>query len=199
MSLLPINAFSLPAIEIQILTSWEDDQNEIKVAIVNRAGLDDDKITTIKKIILSEEYYAKNGKMYFEGWSGALQTLDGVNTKAFKIVVSEKSIEGDIIIELLKEKNPKYNGFTTPTYDSNHMTSAQIQIFDAPNIPPMSFENIIRHEFGHALGLGHTNDHNSIMYETIGTEQKFITLVDMCGLRAVDEGITFKSVPCTFI
>jgi predicted Zn-dependent protease len=199
MLIIPHNAFSLGVDDVQVTTSWSKQQNTIKVAIINEAGLNEEKISIIKKAIESEVHYNKDGHIYFEGWAGALDTAYPTHPKKFEISESEKKITGDITIELLKNPDPNYSGFTRPNYDGNKITSASIQIFNSNNISLTQLENLVRHEFGHALGLGHASDQNSIMYEFITPDEKLITDCDMTGLKGLTEGFTFTSIDCNHV
>lgn len=189
------NAFAQSHSQIEILAPWT--QKSIKVSIINKANLSDDKISIIKKVIQSDSFYVENGKTYFEGWAGALQAID--SEKKFEVIVSEKIRSSDITIELLRETDPRYNGYTIPHYAGNRMISASIQIFNSENISEPQLENLVRHEFGHALGFGHASERNFIMYESMGTDPKFITDCELAGLNALSEGLTFKKVDCSLV
>jgi len=107
--------------------------------------------------------------------------------------------DGDIVLELLKQKNPTHNGWTTSHYDKNHITSANIQIFDANSIPPSEFENLIRHELGHAFGLAHATSESDLMYESIGSDQKFISYCSLEGLKFLNNGYRSTEINCSYI
>ena len=188
------NAFAQSVETIKILVPWSENQNTVKVTIINKAGLSDDKISVIKNAIESDVSFVENDQIYFAGWTGALHTLDSAKAKRFDVTVSEKARGADIIIELLKEKDPRYNGYTIPYYVGNHIISASIQIFESQTISSVQLENLMRHEFGHALGLGHTTEPGCIMYETISSNLKFIGSCELAGLKALEDGLYFRSV-----
>ena len=189
------NAYAQSNGQIDILAPWT--QESIKVSIINKANLPESSISIIKKVIQSNSFYVENDKRYFEGWAGALQDLD--LGKEFKITVSEKTRGADITIELLQEADPRYNGYTIPRHAGNRMISASIQIFDSENISAAQLENLVRHEFGHALGFGHASERNFIMYTSMGVDPKFITECELTGLKALSEGQTFKKVQCSSV
>ena len=187
------NAFAQSHGQIEILAPWT--QKSVKVSIINKANLPENGISIIKKVIQSDSFYVENGQTYFEGWAGALQSLD--SEKKFEVTVSEKTRGSDITIELLQETDPRYNGYTVPHYAGNRMISASIQIFDSENISYAQLENLVRHEFGHALGFGHASERSFIMYESMSAEPKFIAECELDGLKALSEGHTFRNVGCS--
>ena len=184
---------------IEIQQPWtEKKDNTIRIAIINDADLSEEKILIIRNVIESEEYYVKNGQIFFEGWTGALQFVDSTNTK-FEITVYEKKNNGDIVLELLEQKNPTHNGWTTSYYVDNQITSASIQIFDANSLSVAELENLVRHEIGHALGLAHATSENDLMYELIGSDQKFISNCSLEGLKFLNNGYGFTEVNCPYV
>ena len=195
---LPVSAFAESSDSIEILTPWsERSDNTLRILIINTADLSEEKISIIKKVINSDVSHTENGHIYFEGWTGALRSLNS-NIKKFEITVSEEKIAGsDIVLELSKEMNGRYNGWTTPQYVGNHLTGAYIQIFDSENISSSQLENLSRHELGHALGLGHATEKNALMYPSMGSEPKFISYCEISGLEALSGGMTFRDVDCS--
>lgn len=189
------NAYAQSSGQIDILAPWT--QKSIKVSIINKANLPEESISIIKKVIESDSFYVENDNKHFEGWFGALQAA-GLE-KEFEVTVSEKKKGGDITIELLRETDPRYNGYTVPQHAGNRMITASIQIFGSENISAAQLENLVRHEFGHAFGFGHASERNFIMYPTMGEDPKFITECELTGLKALSEGQTFKKVECSFV
>ena len=197
-STLPI-VFAQNSENIEIQVPWQEKNDKtIRITIVNNAGLSEEKISGIKKVIESEEYYVEDGQVFFEGWAGALQFINYANTK-FDITVSDKMIRGDIVLELSKQKNPSHNGWTTSNYVRNHIVMANIEIYDANNIPTIPLENLVRHELGHALGLAHASSQGDLMHEKIGTEKKFISDCNLEGLKFLNNGYSFTNVDCSYI
>lgn len=191
----PTNAFAQNH-EIDIVVPWSENHDTIRVVIVNKANLNEEKILIIKKVIESDMSHSNAGQIYYEGWYGAIRSFDS-KIKQFEIKVSQETHQGDIIIELLTETHPLYNGYTTQHYAGPRIIYAQIQIYDSENITNAQLENLVRHEFGHALGLGHSSDQSMVMYATIGKTPKFITSCDLAGLEALEDGKMHTSIDCT--
>jgi len=190
----PTNAFA-GSHEIDIVVPWSSNQDTVQVVIVNKANLNEEKISIIKKVIESKVSYSNASQIYYEGWYGAIRSFDS-KIKQFEIKVSQKTRQGDIIIELLTETHPLYNGYSIQHYAGPRIIHAQIQIHDSENITNIQLENLVRHEFGHALGMGHSNDQSTIMYTTMGEDPKFITSCDLVGLKALEDGKMRTSIDC---
>ena len=192
------NAFATSE-DILITAPWNSNYNTIKVAIINEAGLTESKISVVKLAIDSEISYSRGGHTYFEGWTAALQSIDLTrNAEKFKISEydNENNVTADITIKLLTTQDPNYSGFTKPTIVENKMKQASIRIYNSNNITTIQLENLVRHEFGHALGLGHSTDESSIMYDLIESEPKLITACDLDGLKGLSEGHVFTFEKC---
>jgi matrixin len=211
------NAFATPE-KIKITAPWNSGYGSIKVTIINDAGLAEDKISVVKSAINSETNYSFAGHTYFVGWAGALRLIDHTRNTEFKILESDnkENANADITIRLLNSADQTYSGFessgfaygglkysglaysgvTKPILVENKIKQASIRIFNSNDITPMQLENLVRHEFGHALGLGHSTDQNSIMYGLIESEPKLITDCDLSGLQGLTAGRVFTEVEC---
>ncbi len=87
-------------------------------------------------------------------------------------ITDSKTGQGNIIIQLEKTSNADgYSGFTKSIVDeSQHqILKSQITIYDVNKISNEELETIIRHEFGHALGLAHSTAPEDLMFLTIQT------------------------------
>lgn len=108
----------------------------------------------------------------------AFSLPEQANSKAKEMVVVPISIlhveskldsQEAIIIHLMEKiDNAGYDGHTNLYYDKNwNIQKVFIKIFNADELNENQLEVIIRHELGHVLGLGHTNEKNDLMQPII--------------------------------
>ncbi|MEM3905971.1 MAG: matrixin family metalloprotease [Nitrososphaerota archaeon] len=84
----------------------------------------------------------------------------------FTIVSSRK--EADIIITVERGAAAGVLGMTL-VYDNNgdgYIDKVKIMVKAGRGLDLADFRNVVRHEIGHALGLGHADDPNDLMYPT---------------------------------
>ncbi|MEX0764973.1 MAG: matrixin family metalloprotease, partial [Nitrosopumilaceae archaeon] len=90
-----------------------------------------------------------------------------------------------IIITLTPSKDANGNsGFTRSVVEHHRLVGANITIYDIDSLTVKEITTITRHEFGHALGLGHSTDPEDLMYEEIITLNPFIS---DCHINAITE------------
>lgn len=170
--------------------SLVDDQ-PLYVNIINADEFPQEKIENIKDAILSKEQIVvetpKVLSTYYKGWMGALtkanekQTLH--NLPVNLELISSSDEVGDIIIHLLTLKDGDGNtGFTKSTVEGDNILRSHITIYDVDSLSDEDLSMIIRHEFGHALGLAHSTDPQDLMHPTLNTNNPFIS---ECNLDAI--------------
>jgi len=175
---------------IDITLPWDiKSEKPIQVIINAKTSISADKISAVKNVILSENFFTNGDKTYYEGWKGALDKASERSTKlhmptAFNIIESDEA-ENKIIITLTQSKDQSGNsGYTRTTIEHHRMVSANITIYDVGNLTVEEITTITRHEFGHALGLGHSTDVEDLMHEEISTPYPFIS---DCHIHAISE------------
>lgn len=191
---------------------WKiDAESTLVVNIVNSGIVDEHKIKLIKDAILSTNKISIDDSIthkglgtsstYFVGWRGALEESSMTKTKyaiptKFKIIESEPEI-GNIIIKLstLKDQDG-YSGFTKSTVDGNEILKSQIVIYDADSLSDEGLAAIIRHEFGHAIGLGHSTAPEDLMAPTINMQIPFISECDTDAISQLYDGATMDKTMC---
>ncbi len=68
--------------------------------------------------------------------------------------------------------------------DNNKIAKAVITIYDINSLSNKDLSSIIRHEFGHAIGLGHSISSDDLMHDIIGNQYAYIS---KCDIDAIDE------------
>jgi hypothetical protein len=121
---------------------------------------------------------AKIVKLAIQNWE---KVLDGAIK--FKYVKDES--DADIEVEFKKGKGKKV-GKAVTYFDANGFINfVEISIskksYDV-TLDEQTLEHVAKHEFGHALGLGHTNFKNTLMSPNV---DEIITKVSACELESV--------------
>ncbi len=187
---------------VDIYASWKIPRDtSLQVNIMSNPILSDSQLDAVKSAITStESVEIDNAKLhkgpegttstYYFGWIGAMKGITK-DTKFFiptnLVLVDSAKEVGDITIKFKKETSlDGKHGYTKLTADDNNnqILKAEITIFDINNRTPEELETIIRHEFGHALGLAHSSAPEDLMHETISTEVPYIS---PCDIRALTE------------
>ncbi|MGI0065967.1 MAG: matrixin family metalloprotease [Nitrosotalea sp.] len=192
---------------------WHLVSNQIfNVNIVNADKVSKDKIDAIKDAILSEESVKIDNSLlnrgpvgtvstYYKGWQGAIQNMQTGNTM-FHIptkfnVIEAPTEEGDVTIILSNLDDPDgFSGYTRTITDGQETLKSSITIYDVDNISPERLGTIVRHEFGHALGLGHATNEKDLMHYVIETNFPFISDCDMSTMKDLYNGKYLSDVSC---
>jgi len=186
--------------------SWRIPQGQpLVVNIVNAEEYSEEKIKVIKDAILSKETLQvdnailgneSDSTLFYLGWAGALESIANKETKHYipsEIQVIESANgEGHITIRLTDEVNGDgYSGFTKSIADEtqNQILKSEITIFDASSIDEEDLSKLLRHEFGHAVGLAHSTAIEDLMYPTIEMEYPYISQCDLSAIESLyDDG-----------
>jgi len=176
----------------------------LSINIINSASISDQSIDTIKNTIMSTKTLEiddsflnnKNEKTkstYYVGWKGALQKTGDSKIpipKNFKITNSP-NVYGDIIVILSNIKDRSGNsGYTKTVLEGDEIVKAFITIYEVNSLSKNELGTIMRHEFGHALGLGHATDSQDLMAPTIDMTYPFIS---QCNISAMTDLYNDKS------
>lgn len=177
-------------------------QKEIKVSLLvnqfttqERIDIINSTISTEKSFVIDDSYMHKGptgmSSTYYLGWNEALKSLKMPNipSLSFELTLSDNN---DITIELtnLPHKDG-YSGFTTNNNKSN------ITIYQVSQLSKSGLETIIRHEMGHALGLGHTTAPEDLMYPEIPTDFPYISPCDLDGIKELYKNQTHTNINCS--
>lgn len=178
--------------------SWRLVGTTLNVNILKSPRVTEHQIDIIKNAIASEEaiefddsivHKGPKGSMstYYEGWAGAIKSATQSQTK-YKLptnfnFVDTSGGEGDIIITLSNIKDSDgYTGYTKSVTEENEILKSFITIYDISNLSDQQLSTIIRHEFGHALGLGHSTAPEDLMAPTIDMT---IPYISECNVDAI--------------
>lgn len=163
--------------------------SSLTVYVQNIANVPDEKIKLVNDAISSKEtlqiddsitHKAPSGEKstFYLGWGAVLEDELAVST-----VFIDSIQEADIIVSLIETKNMDgYSGWTESTTKDGEILQSHITIFNAHEISEQDLSTIIRHEFGHALGLGHSTDPEDLMHPTITTMIPYISECDYAAL-----------------
>jgi len=181
----------------------------IKVNIINSESVSSHKINIIRDAILSKQIVNINSDsqgespdiVYYAGWEAALVHASEKSTKFFiptKFSVTESSDDiGNITIILSHLKNEEgYLGFTKLKIDNDQIVKATMTIYDIDNLSDADLSTITKHEFGHALGLGHSASGNDLMHDTIDTKFSYISKCDMKAVSELYDGKESTEIVC---
>lgn len=185
---------------------------ELQIQIINEADVSTEKLEAVRNAILSTKKLEIDDSLthkgpegssstYYEGWKGALDTAAQQKTSLnipteFTVVDSKKGIADIRIILTPLISGDGYSGFTKSITNENHILMSQITIFEADKLSARELETIVRHEFGHALGLAHSEAPEDLMAPTIQTAYPYISECNVEALQALYDGNKQSHVIC---
>jgi len=177
----------------------------LTVNILNSGLVDDEKIISIKEAITSDEIKLIDDSLshkgpqgsyskYYLGWADSLKDAAEFHSTKYPIptdfnIIESGRGEGDIIILLSNVKDSDgFTGYTKSTIDGNEILRSYITIYDVKNISEDELSTIVRHEMGHALGLGHSTDPDDLMAPQISMDYPYISECDVSAIVALYDG-----------
>jgi len=183
----------------------------IHIHVTNTANIPQNMIDAMKGAILSTKAVAIDDSLtgkgpkgtsstYFVGWEGAAENAYSNPTQRYIPQKFELNGDpngvGDIEIILTNDVNPDgYSGYTKSIVDGNEILKSKITIFKANKLEPDQLASIMRHEFGHALGLGHSTATEDLM-SPILPDYPYISGCDVDTLKGLYNGDKNSKVVC---
>lgn len=193
--------------------SWRLVDGTLNVNILKSPRVTEHQLDIIRNAIASDRAMefddsivhkgpAGSKSTYFEGWAGALKSVRDetkYNLPTKFNFIDTAGGEGDIIITLSNIKDSDgYTGYTKSITEENEILKSFITIYDISNLTDEQLETILRHEFGHALGLGHSTAPEDLMAPTIDMTIPYISecnvdaLVDLYNGREAEQTVCEK-------
>ena len=163
-------------------------------------------ITSVDSIELNDNFFNKehsdSKSKYYLGWTGALneaQKNKSVDTIPSNYNILRTSIgDGDIIIQFSKQKDPSgYSGYTKSILQNDIIVQSHITIYDIDHMALSDLTTIVRHEFGHALGLDHSSASDDLMASVILTPLPYISECNVYDVQVLYGGDEYTNNACT--
>ena len=190
--------------------SWRLVGTALNVNVLNAKGLSEERIDKIEEAILSEEVLEVDDSLthkgpkgfsskYYVGWAGALKQAQSKDT-IYKVptefnVLTSSGGEGDIIITLSNLRDTDgYTGYTKSIVEGNEILKSFITIYDVNNLSDEELGTILRHEFGHAIGLGHSTAPEDLMAPNIDMTVPYISECNIDAITELYNGIQGSTV-----
>ncbi|MGY5148036.1 MAG: matrixin family metalloprotease [Candidatus Nitrosopumilus sp. bin_7KS] len=193
---------------------WDIPSNRpLYVSIIGSDLISEEYYLELKNAIFSEEKINIDNSLLqkgpkgtssinYLGWSGALKSITDETIhpipSVFEILSPDKSkTSGDIIITLTTKRSPNgVTGFTTALLEENRILKSHITIYGVDQLSKSQLSTIMRHEFGHAVGLAHSTAPEDLMYPTITTSIPLISECDVDGIISLYGGSKQSEVVC---
>lgn len=158
-----------------------------KLEIIQNAILSTDTIEINDSLL--HKSITGSTSLFYLGWVGALESVSQEPTSFYipaKIEIENStSGAGDITIRLATERNADgFSGYTRSIVDENQnqILKSEIIIYDINSLSDNQLSTIVKHEFGHALGLAHSTDPRDLMHSVVYTAYPYIS---ECNLDAI--------------
>lgn len=124
---------------------------------------------------MSDKTVMINHENYFIGWKSALEQIPYSDNMPIKLVFTDDEKSANIISINFKDESSEFDGYTKFELNKNKIVKSHITIYNSNNLSDVEFEKILRHEFGHGLGLAHSENINDIMYPILDQTNIYIT------------------------
>jgi len=194
--------------------SWRLLGTTMNVNIIAPNNISNEKINVVANAISSMEAQEiddslthkgpkETSSLYYLGWQGALNDIASkVEPTKYQLplefnIMKSNGREGDIVITLSNIRDMDgYTGYTKSIVEENEILKSFITIYDVSNLSNEQLETISRHEFGHALGLGHSTAPEDLMAPTIDMTYPYISECNVAAIVDLYNGAEGSSTIC---
>lgn len=198
---------------IDTMKSWRLLSGELlNVNILNDDILTIEQQEAVNKVIMStdsvqlDDFMLNRGfqgseSTYYLGWAGAMgaakqtETLYSIPTN-YTIIHSSNG-EGNILIKFSTMMDTDgFSGYTRSVLDNGEILKSYITIYNVDEMEASELATIVRHEFGHALGLGHSTDPEDLMAPVILTAFPYISECNVAAIVLLYDGNESSQAVC---
>ena len=198
---------------IDTMKSWRLLSGELlNVNLSNDDILTVEQQSAVNKVIMStdsillDDFMANRGfqgseSTYYLGWAGAMSAAKQTDT-VYSIptdytIIHSSNGEGNIVINFLNMMDTDgFSGYTRSVLDNGEILKSYITIYNVDELEASELATILRHEFGHALGLGHSTDPEDLMAPVILTDFPYISECNVDALVSLYDGNESSQAVC---
>ena len=198
---------------IDTMKSWRLLSGELlNVNLSNVDILTVEQQTAVNKVIMStdsiqlDDFMLNRGfqgseSTYYLGWAGAMSAAKQTET-VYSIptnytIIHSSNGEGNIVIKFSNMRDTDgFSGYTRSVLDNGEILKSYITIYNVDELEASELATILRHEFGHALGLGHSTDPEDLMAPVILTDFPYISECNVDAMISLYDGNESSQAVC---
>ena len=157
---------------VRAFLPWKTlDDKTLHVSIIKQTQLSPDQEASIKKAIVGYGTVKSDDTTTYVSWKEALQNKSeyksGISMPTNIVLVSDDNEDANVAIWVTDQKNPIFSGYAANVVQNKTIVKSNIIIYDINNLTGPQISSIVRHEFGHALGLRHSDFTDDLMFGTV--------------------------------
>lgn len=198
---------------IDTMKSWRLLSGELlNVNLLNDDILTIEQQDAVRKVIMStdsielDDFMVNRGfqgseSTYYLGWAGAMSAAKETDT-VYAIptdyaIIHSSNGEGNIVIKFSNMMDTDgFSGYTRSVLDNGEILKSYITIYNVDELEASELATILRHEFGHALGLGHSTDPEDLMAPVILTDFPYISECNVDAMVLLYDGNESSQAVC---
>jgi len=158
-----------PHTNVRAFLPWKTlDDKTLHASIIKQTQLSPDQEASIKRAIVGYGTVKSDATTTYVSWKEALQNeskyKSGISMPSNIVLVSDDNEEANVAIWVTDQKNPIFSGYASNVIQNKTIVKSNIIIYDINNLTDQQISSIVRHEFGHALGLRHSDFTDDLMF-----------------------------------